>query len=355
MNVTIIGSGNIGTLIAAEFAAKGHDVVVYSRKHRLINEELEVYDAEGNFVTSGRIKMATDNLELAIKGADLIFICTPSETFSVLAHNLERAVEKTQTICVIPGTGGAEFAFSKIIKKGCCFMGFQRVHSIARLKEYGKSVFMLGRKDDVKFASIPANECEKFKVPFETTFDMPFINVGSYINVSLTPSNPILHTTRLYSMFSKQDVNYVYNCNPLFYEEWDNETSDLIIHCDRELEALCEALPFDMKYTKTLEEHYESFGVQAMTDKISHIPAFKNLYSPMIEKNSGNGWCVDWNSRYFVSDFSYGLKIIVDFCKVFGVKCETMERIWNWYLVNANPREYFSMPYVKEELVLFYK
>jgi len=49
-----------------------------------------------------------------------------------------------QMIGVVPGSGGAEFAFKGCIDKRCVLFGLQRVHSISRLKEYGKAGHMLG-------------------------------------------------------------------------------------------------------------------------------------------------------------------------------------------------------------------
>ena len=43
MNVTIIGGGNIGTLIAAELAKKNHKVTIYTSKPEMWHHEITVY------------------------------------------------------------------------------------------------------------------------------------------------------------------------------------------------------------------------------------------------------------------------------------------------------------------------
>ena len=64
---------------------------------------------------------------------------------------------------------------------------------------------------------------------------------------------------------------------------WNNETSELLIACDTEVQQLCKTLPFNLSYVKSLCVHYESPTAEAMTKKISGITGFKGLTSPTIK------------------------------------------------------------------------
>ena len=44
MRITVIGGGNIGTLMAAEMAHKGHEVTMYTSKPAKWNKEISVLD-----------------------------------------------------------------------------------------------------------------------------------------------------------------------------------------------------------------------------------------------------------------------------------------------------------------------
>jgi len=46
----------------------------------------------------------------------------------------------------MPGSGGVELISQDVLDNGSFIFGFQRVHGIARIKEYGKSVYSLGKK-----------------------------------------------------------------------------------------------------------------------------------------------------------------------------------------------------------------
>lgn len=144
---------------------------------------------------------------------------------------------KGQKIGIIPGFGGAEFAFKKLMDKGCILYGFQRVHSIARLKEYGKAVYQLGRKHKIEIGSISASNVSDI---------CDFIEGISNIScVSLMPSNPILHTSRLYSIFKDYTPGKKYDRNFLFYKEWSLEAAQLMISRDDELQLLCRGIPIN--------------------------------------------------------------------------------------------------------------
>ena len=167
----------------------------------------------------------------------------------------------------------------------------------------------------------------------QSLFDMPCAALKNYLSATLVASNSILHTTRLYSMFKEHQAGDVYPRNFLFYEEWTDASSEMLIACDRELQELCDKVPLDLSAVKSLREHYESHTVKAMTEKISGIRAFKGLLSPMKEVESG--WVPDWYSRYFTSDFPFGLKIIKDLAEVFGVRTPNIDVVWDWYIRTA--------------------
>lgn len=339
MKVTIIGGGNIGILMAAEISKKA-DVSVFTTKAEIWKTSVDVFDNNEKFLFSSNAINFTNDLKESTKNTDIIFITYPSYMFEESAERLFQCIGDSVYIGVVPGSGGAEFAFRKLINNGCKLFGFQRVHSIARIKEVGKSVYMLGRKEQVFLSSVPFEYMEKTKGLIEYFLEMQCVVLPNYLNITLTPSNPILHTTRLYSMFKNWNPDIVYPSNLLFYENWDNQSSEILLRCDEEVQKLCRAIPLDLNDVKPLKEHYGVDGVESMTDKISSIPAFRGLKSPM--KQVKNGYVPDFSSRYFTADFSYGLKVIKDIAELFDVQTPNINSVWKWYLDITE--KYFSRP-----------
>lgn len=180
--------------------------------------------------------MVTENNGSARNKPRLIWVVVPAEMFIGMGQRIVPLIQTGQMVGVVPGSGGAEFAFRGVIEKGGILFGLQRVHSIARIEEYGKSVHMLGRKRKLELGSIPARKSAQLNEIVGEMFDMPCTALPNYLSVTMTPSNPILHTTRLYAMFKDYKPGTVYPRNFLFYEEWTQLSSEMLIACDAELQ-----------------------------------------------------------------------------------------------------------------------
>lgn len=329
MRICIIGGGNIGTQFACICASKGHGVNMFTSKPELFSTELEVID-ENDHITVGKIVKATNDLKEAVEGCQILFVTYPAFKLQQLAEELAPYVVSGMHICVIPGTGGAEFAFAELIRKGVTLLGLQRVPSVARLEQYGKRVRCEGLRDALFLASIPSERAGDMCTFLEELWGIPCKALPNYLSVTLTPSNPILHTTRLKTLFGDYHEGMTYSKNPLFYGEWDDSSSALLLACDAELQTVCHTLDcLDLSDVRSLKLHYESDTVEAMTKKIRSIPSLHNLHSPM--KKIGDGWVPDLSSRYFTADFPFGLALIEQFAKICCVPVPNISHIMEWY------------------------
>lgn len=355
MKITIIGGGNIGTLMAGEFACKGHEVTIYTSKPEKWSKNIDVLDLNGERIMTGQLADVTSDLARAVEDAELIFITFPAQMFSTFGKEICKHIKPNQMVGVVPGSGGAEFAFNDVVKNGGILFGLQRVHSIARLEEYGKSVYMLGRKSKLEVGVIPHVNSPKISAILEDLFDLPCEILKNYLCVTLTPSNPILHTSRLYAMFKDYREGVVYPRNFLFYEEWDLHSAEMLLACDGELQNLCNAIPMDLTGVVSLRDYYESPTAQAMVEKLRSIRAFKNITSPMIECDGG--WVPDLNSRYFTTDFLWGLKIIKDLAETYGIDTPNINKIWAWYEMfdSKHAKTAFTMNIKKDEFEKLYQ
>ena len=329
MKITIVGGGNIGTLMAAEFAHKGNEVTIFTSSPKRFEKTIKVSDNNGNIMFEGEISNVTNDIDMAL-AADYIFVTLPSIAQGDFAKKIAKKIQRDTRIGIIPGYGGAEFIFKDVISSGAKLFGFQRVHAIARLDEYGKQVCMKGRKDSVYLSALDPALTADICRDMEVLFDMPCVALPNYLCVTLTPSNPILHTSRLYGMFNDFTEEKRYEKNILFYEEWTDLDSQILFDADTELQEICRAMDFaDLSSVRSLKDHYESHTPHALTDKIRSISAFRGIDSPM--KEVADGWIPDFSSRYFTCDFVYGLDLLCQFGDVLDVQTPTMDRIMAWY------------------------
>lgn len=357
MNVTIVGAGNIGTQFAVHCAEKGHDVIMYGSKPEKVSNELSIIDETGAVIHTGVIKGATSCPKEAFSQADVVFITMPAYCLGILAKTMFPYVHTGMKICLIPGTGGGECAFKECIAKGAVFFALQRVPSVARLVEYGRCTCAVGYRDELHVAAIPSTFTQECADLIASIFDKKTTPLPNYLNITLTPSNPILHTTRLKNLFGAYHEGVVYDSVPLFYEGWNNETSELLLKCDEEVQQLCRALnQFDLTYVKSLRIHYESPTADALTKKIKSIKGFKGLTSPTVKV--AGGYIPDLNSRYFTADFPYGLSILVQICNFVGLEVPNMKATLDWYYnMVGKTKEYNFADYginTKEDFINYY-
>lgn len=331
MKVSVLGAGNIGTYFAAALGAKGHEVVVCSSHPERVRPVLEVADRSGKVLLSGKIQESVDSVKEAVKGAEVVFVTYPAFMMAETAAAMETALLEGAMVGLIPGTGGGEFAFRKsVAEKHITLFGLQRVPAVARLNLYGRQVQVEGKRERLHVAAIPAGNGERVAALLEDTFDMPCQVLPNYLCVTLTPSNPILHTTRLKTLFADYVPGKVYERNPLFYEEWSDASSELLLRCDEELQTLCKRMDrLDLSPVRSLRLHYESDSPQALTRKLQSIKSLQGLSSPM--KQVAGGWIPDFSSRYFTADFLYGLSILQQIAEVFQVPTPYMDSTMDWY------------------------
>lgn len=339
MKIAVLGSGNIGTLISTQLTLKGHEVSLYSRKPHLFNDKVILEDTDTNTMQEVKITCVSDDLQKVVDGADLIIVSVPSFAIKALMERVFPLIDCSTKILFYPGTGGVEFYCKEFVEKDGIILGTQRVCSVARLKEYGKHVGTSGKRSEMYIASIPSHYSQEAAKLFSELFDITTYPLPNYLSVTFTPSNPILHTSRLYSLFKDYDQKTGYPSIPLFYEHWDLASSEVLVALDAEVQKMCELLPLDLSGVKSLLVHYESTNAQELTNKITSINSFKGLTTPSIEKDGMLH--PDLDSRYFTADFPYGLLILKAFENICELPTPMMDQVILWYQ-NMIQKEYLT-------------
>ena len=354
MKVTIIGGGNLGTLLGAAFSSRGHEVTLHTSKPEKFSKEIEVYDKDENLLGKGTLSQITNDWKKSVEGADVIWVTVPPQLFIETAKAMEPYVSKGQMVGIIPGAGAAEFAFKPLIDKEIRFFGLARVPSIARVKEYGKSVYMLGPAPELLIGSIPAKNAKAICEEIQPLYKINCRPVANYLAVAFTPSNPVLHTSRIYGMFKDYIPGNHYPTNELFYEKWTIDGAEILLNCSDELQQLCKAIPMDMRDVESMQFRHNIRTPEELAERICSLDRLKGLYSPVIKEELG--YVPDFNSRYFVSDFPFGIKIMIAVADLFDVPTPTMDTIWEWYekVQPERAKHAFELNMTAEEFIHFY-
>ena len=319
--VCICGGGSLGHVCAAVLASGGAEVSILSGHPGSWRSRVEATDPDGK-VFKGPLACVSSLPKEAVAGADIVLLCVPGYLIEKTLRDIRPFIGTAAVGTVVSSTGFFFFAH-EILGTGARLFGFQRVPYIARVKEYGRSALLLGYKKSLLLAM--ENLPEAFAGTLESLFQTPVEVAHNYLQVSLTNSNPILHTGRLYSLFNGRE-NQVWDHNILFYREWTDQSSQVLIDMDAEFFRLLQAL--DVKGIPTLLDYYDSTDAASLTRKISSIPAFLNITSPMVQVPGG--WKADFESRYFTEDFPFGLRWIKELAEKNNIETPVIDKVYDW-------------------------
>lgn len=325
--ICICGGGGLGHTCAAVLSS--HDdveVMLYTQHPERWNKTFVVDDCE-NKIYNGRIVSITNKPEEVVPFADLVLLCLPAFLVEKTLIEIQPLLSSRTIVGSIVGNTGFFLFAHKILDVTTKLFAFQRVPYISRVVEYGKKASLLGYKKELLVAAENIDNPELFSEEIGRLFLTPTYLLDSFYEVTLSNSNPILHTGRIYSMW-KDWRGECYSENPLFYHDWTDEASEILLKMDEEFFELLKFLNVNTKHLLTLLQHYEVSDAFTLTAKLKSISSFSTIKSPM--KQVSNGWVPDLTSRYFTEDFNYGLRFIYELAHQNNISCPTIDKVYEW-------------------------
>lgn len=328
--ICLCGGGSLGHVIAAWLSAKGTaEVSILTGSPDKWNKEINVFLPESEVLT-GRLTSVSGNPEEVISDADVVLFCYPGFMIASELERIKPYLKQDAYVGSVFSSTGFFFEALRILSPSQPLWGFQRVPFICRVQEYGSSARLLGYKPCYHIAveNVPDEQKRKFADMISEWFERPVHLLKNYYEASLTNSNPLLHTSRLYTMFGRENEGRVYPRMINFYEDWTVEAADVLIKMDREFFELLKVLPVTEGYLPPILEYYESHDAQSLAAKLSSIAGFKGITSPMIQTEGG--WIPDFKSRYFTEDFPYGLKYIWQLAHAYNISTPVIDEVYQW-------------------------
>lgn len=328
INFCICGGGSLGHVIAGYLGANADvRVSMLTQRPQLWKNDIEVHTPEQTII-HGHIHTISSNPEDVIPQANIILLCLPGFAIKQQLQLIKPYVKSTTFVGSVFSSTGFFFNAMEILNEDVPLWGFQRVPFICRTREYGQSANLLGYKSNLNIAVERTDEKEDFRLLIEKLFNTPVSLLNNFYEATLTNSNPLLHTSRLYTMFGASNEGRTFPRMILFYEEWTEEAAQLLIDMDEEFFRLLEVLPVKPNYLPRILEYYESHDARSLAQKLSSIQGFKGITSPM--KQTAQGWIPDFASRYFTEDFPYGLHFIWQLAKEKGIPTPKIDMVYQW-------------------------
>ncbi|MDE5773647.1 MAG: NAD/NADP octopine/nopaline dehydrogenase family protein [Muribaculaceae bacterium] len=326
MTICICGGGGLGLVCAGVFLSRGVKVRLMTGHPADWSRHIKVYDKSGKEY-SGELSQISSDPQDVIPGSDIIFLTLPGYLIQETLEHIRPYLDAHASVGTVVSSTGFFFAAHEVLHDKYTLFGFQRVPYIARARKYGEIGDLLGYKDSLKVAIENCPEAEELRQKLEWLFDTPVTHLNNFYEASLTNSNPILHTGRMYAMW-RNCQNEKYDRQSYFYSDWDNESSEYIISMDEEFQKLLRTLGIKEGVIPPLLNYYESADAESLTRKIKSIPAFQSIMSPM--KQEGDIWVPDFTSRYFTEDFPYGLRFIKELAAQHSVATPVIDEVYDW-------------------------
>ena len=328
MRICICGGGNLGHVCAGFLANRGHKVSILTTKPERWSQTIGVVAPDGSF--KGKLAQVSSRPEEVIPQAEIVLVCLPGFAIHDELTKIKPYLSKNSLVGTVVSSTGFFFEAFEVLPSDIALFGFQRVPFISRIIEYGQKAELKGYKESLHVAIEQTENKESVRVVLEQLFEKPVTLAGSFYEVSLSNSNPILHPSRLYTMWRDWQPGIVYPHNPQFYAEWTLEASTLLLQMDDEFQSLLKKLGLKEGCIPPILDYYESTDADSLTQKLRSIKAFQNISSPM--KAVEGGFIPDFSSRYFREDFPYGMRFIVETAQKHHVSIPTTENIYQWGL-----------------------
>ncbi|MDR1203703.1 MAG: NAD/NADP octopine/nopaline dehydrogenase family protein [Tannerellaceae bacterium] len=336
-SICICGGGSLGHVIAATLSNKGYVVNLWTGHPDKWQSEITINDLNGK-TFKGTLHIVSDRPEETVAVSDAMLLCVPGFMVEQLLREAKPYVRPEMLIGSVVCSNGFFWIARHILGTTAGLFGFQRVPYICRITEYGKSAVIKGYKSKLKITGCPDTPIDALAGMFSHVFETPTDVLGHYLEATLTNSNPLLHPARIFGMLSRETTDS-FDKEFMFYEEWDDYSSDVLIRCDNEFQQIIGKLPVNRNEIPGILDYYESTDAASLTRKIRSITAFEGIKMSMVRE--GATYTVDYANRYFTEDIPFGLLIIKSIAVAMKVETPSIDNVLRW-MQNKMQKEYLT-------------
>jgi len=360
--VCVCGAGNAAHVFIPYFQNNGYTVTVFAdfkdEAERLkagqdANDGIEIYDRcdPANIKTyKGKADVISNNAADSVPQADFIIVALPSFAIKNVLTGIKPHLKEGSIIYIMPGQGGPDYVAKAVlgeeISAGKTTMaGIIPMPLNCRIAEWGKQVELAALKATYDVATIPAANAGVAAEELSKLLGGKTVNaIGNYVGIALHCSNPNLHPGRLYGLFGPEPCQLglytegkVYPDNPLFYETWDDRSSDWCQKISDERlmiwTTICEKVPGTGEPSQVphMKPYIESIYAGQIADSgtlstcMNTNDGFKGFKCPM--KQVEGGWAPDFANRYFTEDLPEGVAMYKGIADLAGVETPAIDEI----------------------------
>jgi opine dehydrogenase len=320
MKFCVVGAGNGGRAFAAYISSKGYPINLYNRSFTRIADikKKEGIKVSGEIKGCFQINLITQNLELAVRDADVIVIVVPASAHKNIAKKIVNYLSPDQIILLNPGRTFGAVEFRRIVEKnGISFPIFiaetqTLLFTSRQLKK--NEVKIIKIKDSIDFAAFP--DKDTFFI-YDTLKDVfPQLNpTDDYLEMTLKNIGMLLHPT--ISLLNAGAMDYGKKFK--FYAEGASKrTCEVLEAIQFEINKIFGIL--GLKQFRFCNWASRAYGInkKSIYEAIQAIKAYENINAP-----------TQLLTRYFTEDVPTGLVPFSSLARLLGIEIPLIDSVIN--------------------------
>ena len=295
LTALVCGGGNGAHAYAGVMASRGVKVHVFTP----FENEVEGWNKDGLGITchysdgttvEGKPALVTSDPKAAAEGVDFAIVVLPTFTHEATLKAVGPHLKAGAWIGTIEGAWWGRPPLGEDWVNKVTFYGIRTLPWAARIKEYGKSVDILGTKDFVECACSPVATCPEVSATLERAIGVKFPASGSLLGLFALDAGNITHPGVMYGILGSWDGT-PFDEAPLFYQGIDDHAAEVMLKMDGECIGLCQEV----------KKRYPTVDLSAVVPTLQWL---QESYSDQIKDKSTFKSSFNTNSAYEGLPFS---------------------------------------------------
>ncbi len=314
MKIAILGVGNSGCALAADYAGRGHEVTLIKTSYSLHDDNFDYLSSNNGKIeldefgkkSISYIAKVTRKIE-NVRGQDIIMICTQTIYHLDVLKKVVPYLKPGQILMMIPGYLSTAYAIGLGVPEGVILAEAESNFIDGRIME--KGYFKAGFRNVRNPIGIYPKEAKEKAKSLLDQLGTPFVYLDSVIEAALHNPNMIVHTVG--AVMSIPRIEYTNGDYCMYHEAFTPSVWRILEKLDGEKMEILEHLglnpvPYveECKFRNSLDETRDAKEV------------FFD-YARMPERAKGP---VSVKSRYITEDVSQGLVLMESLAKVLKIE-----------------------------------
>ena len=328
MRIVVCGGGPVGVTLAACLAVHEEvQVSVLTRQPEAWSSHLRVVYRWVATLEAEVDRISSDPAEV-IPDAEWVLLTVPSFARTEVLRRIQPYLSAGAWVGSFPAPSGFDWLARSILGSEQPVFGTQHIPWVTSTLRYGHSALVTGVRPEIWVGALPRHRSREVAGTLEALLQLPVRPLDNILVNALTPTNPIVHPVRLYSLFKDWKPGVTYPEPIPFYSAWDEEASRYYLNCDQEIQAACEAIPLDLHQVWPTLQHFRLERPEDLTERIRGLRPLHLIQAPL--RPTPEGLIPNLESRFFTEEFPYGLLVLREVIGLAGVETPQIDELLNW-------------------------